>query len=274
MLGGLVRTIAVFFLGGLSWSLPGWAADCPAPNTPEQIAERLTAAQSALSQLDSEQFSFSMEEVGLMVPCLSARPEPSGAADLHRMLGVHLYTAGKTQAATDALRAAKVLVPDYQFPTEMFPEGYALLDTWKGLSPGEPSHVRAPVPKNSDVAFDGRLTRDRPSDRVTLFQHLSRDGAVLKSVMLQPDHTIPTYESVPRQRNRIIGATIAMGISAGITYGLSWHGHRKFERNDASLSRAELQSLRKRVNNSFGVSGALTALTATGVVAAILVGPR
>jgi len=93
-------------------------------------------------------------------------------------------------------------------------------------------------------------------------------------VMLQPDHPIPTYESVPRQRNRIIGATIAMGISAGITYGLSWHGHRKFERNDASLSRAELQSLRKRVNNSFGVSGALTALTATGVVAAILVGPR
>ena len=33
----------------------------------------------------------------------------------------------------DTLRAAKVLVPAYRFPDDLFPEGYALIDVWSGV---------------------------------------------------------------------------------------------------------------------------------------------
>jgi hypothetical protein len=274
MHGGLSRIFALVTLAGLGWSPAGWGSDCPVPNTPSQVAERLVDARSALSKMDFDQFSFSMEEVELMVPCLGALPSRAAAADLHRMLGVYMYTAGKSQAANDTLRAAKVLVPAYRFPDDLFPEGYALIDVWSGVETDDPKHVRAPVPKKSDVAFDGVVTRDRPADRATLFQHISTDGAVLQTIVIQPDQALPAYESVPRQRNRIIGATVAAGVAAGISYGLAWHERRSFDKEDGSRSRADLKQMRQRVNTAFTLSGAFSTVTVSGVVAAIVIGPR
>jgi hypothetical protein len=274
MWSGTVQKITYSCIAALFCLTTAHASDCPAPNTPAQIAERLGAAQSAFSRLDSEQFSFSMEEVELMVPCLSGRPAPVDTAQLHRMFGLHLHTKGKNKAATHALLAAKVLSPNYLFPDGFFPEGYALEERWSELSVSEPSDIRAPLPKGHSTAFDGQITRDRPIDRTTLFQLVNKDGSILRSQLISPEQTLPNYESIPRQRNRIIGATIGAGVAAALTYGLAWQGRRQFDRDENTMSRAELQRLRTRVNNLFFISGSLTLVTAAGASAAVLIGPR
>ncbi len=250
------------------------AQDCPTPHTPQQVQTRLEGAEQALGALDIDSFSLAMVDVGLMVPCLTAPPDPALAAHLHRMRGIELYTAGQTDPAHMALRAAKVLVPEYRFPTDLFPEGHAMPDLWKGIGVEDPAHVRAPLPRHGQVGFDGTPSRDRPSDRATVFQELEPDGRVRTTRYLLPKDALPTYPSIPRQRNRLIAASIAAGVAAGASYALGWHGRQQFMKDDPDRTREDLTATRERVNTRFVIAGVCATLTTAGVAAAFLVGPR
>jgi len=250
------------------------AQDCPSAHTPEQVDTRLQTAQAALKDLNSEAFSLAMEEVAIMVPCLNSKPAQDLVAQLHRMRGIELYTSGKESAARQALRAARVLSPAYTFPKGFFPEGHALPDFWSEVPADAPANVRAPVPRDAEVAFDGKTTRDRPSDRATVFQYLGTDGTVRTTRYLMPKDPLPTYPSIPRQRNRLIIASIATGIVAGTSYALGWQGHQDFMEDDPKRTKAELSRMQTQVNTSFIISGVTTTLTVAGVTAAVLIGPR
>jgi len=250
------------------------AQDCPAANNPEQIEARLHTAQDALKSLESEAFSLAMEEISLMLPCLDAQPDPALTAELHRLRGIELYASGKADAANHAFLASKVLAPEYAFPQDMFSEGHALIDLWTNITPTGAAHTRAPVPKKSTVSFDGTLTRDRPSDRATLFQHLTLEGEVQTTQYLMPKDSLPTYASVPRQRNRLIAASIATTLAAGTSYAVAWQARQNFMKDDGSRTRKELERLRRKVNTSFISAGVCAALTTAGFGAAIVIGPR
>jgi hypothetical protein len=266
------------FLWVLAWvtfmTPLAWAQDCPTPHTPDQVHTRLTAAQKALRALDSDGFSLAMQEVALMVPCLNERPTPELVAEIHRMHGIDLYTAGKQEHARLALRASRILGPQYRFPADLFPKGHALPDLWLSLSALQPAHVRAPVPKQSQVVFDGTVTRNRPSDRATVFQHLGKDGSVQTTRYLMPKDPLPSYPSIPRQRNRLIAASIATGAVAGASYALAWQGRSQFMKSDPKQTKKDLNTTRNQVNTAFVTAGICTTLSATGIAAAILVGPR
>ena len=264
-------------VGALLWlcaSPVAHAADCPAPNTPDQIKKRFDRAQSAFQELDIDTFTFSMEEVGLMIPCLDRRPTRAFSAELHRLQAVSLYASDKPGTASTSLRAGKALEPDYAFPKDMFPEGYALLDEWKTTDLSKTETEGAPVPKKSSIAFDGTLTRQRPTDRATLFQHIDAKGLILATAYLQPADPLPAYESVPRQRNRLIGASIASGILSGTFYALSSKGQERFENPSAKASRKEILDLREEVNTYYTLSGIFGVLTVTGTIGAVTIGPR
>ena len=250
------------------------AGDCPSPNTPDQIRERLIRAQTAFGDLDIDSFTFAMEEVGLMIPCLDRVPGVAFSAELHRMQGVAFYAADQRSSASNALRAAKVLEPDYQFPSGMFPDGYALLDEWEAMKVGEPLHRSAPVPRKSAVAFDGQTTRSRPVDRATLFQHVDTSGGILQTKYLLPAEPLPTYVSVPRQRNRLIGATALCALVSGTFYKLSTDSVARFEQEGGGLNRKEMIALRERANRYYTVSGITAALTGAGIVGSITIGHR
>ena len=276
---GMIQTLAKACAGLLCLVLvlnngAARAGDCPAPNTPAQVDERLKRAQAAFGSLDIDTFTFAMEEVGLMVPCLDRALQPQFAADLHRMQGVAFYAADQRTSASQALRAAKILAPDFQFPEGMFPQGYALLDEWRGMEVGAPMHETAPVPRHSDVVFDGQTTRRRPSDRATVFQHIDAKGGVLKTVYLLPSDPLPAYESVPRQRNRLIAATVVSGLISGGFYALSSRDVERFEQEDGALNRKEMIALRERANRYYTISGVMAALTGVGIVGSVTIGHR
>jgi hypothetical protein len=250
------------------------AGDCPTSHSTGQISARLQAAESALKALDGDGFSLAMEEVAIMLPCLSATPSPDLSAQLHRMRGLELYSARKEDAARHAIRAAKVLRPDFNFPDGFFPEGHALPDFWAAVPIDAPAHTSAPVPRDAAVSFDGLQTLDRPSDRATIFQRQSLSGAVQTTQYLMPKDPLPSYRSIPRQRNRLIAASIVTGVVAGSSYALGWQSRQRFMEDDAQHTRAELSRLKTRVNTSFIVSGVSATMTVAGLTWAVLIGPR
>lgn len=255
--------------------------DCPTTSAPSEVETRLSNAETALKTLDIEAFSLAMEETTIMLPCLDGMPAVALAAKLHRLRGIELYTAGKMDLARQALRAAKVLEPDFTFSAGTFPKGHALVDFYAAISVNNsaetrqaPAHIGAPVPRDAKVAFDGRFTLERPSDRATVFQHLSPSEVVLTTRYLLPKDPLPTYASIPRQRNRLIIASIASGVIAGGSYALGWQSRQQFLADDPTRTSAELESLKRRANTSFVISGLGTTLTVVGASGAVLIGPR
>jgi hypothetical protein len=270
-----MKHILFGILTALSLSSPAARAeDCLSLHSPTQVDSRLTQAEQALKALDAEAFSLAMEDAAIMLPCLGAVPPRALAARLHRLRGIELYSAGKEDSARQALRAAKVLEPDFGFAEDLFPQGHALPDFWAELPVEQPQDIGAPVPQDATVHFDGARSLKRPTDRATLFQHLSRQGRVRTTRYLMPSDPLPLYASIPRQRNRLIAVSIVTGLAAGGTYALAWQNRQRFMEDDASRTKAELSTLKSRVNSQFLISGISASLTVTGITAAVLIGPR
>jgi hypothetical protein len=271
----MTRFFTIVFAGlGALLSPVAVAGDCPSSNTPQQIGERLKTAQHAFGELDIDSFSFAMEEVSLMLPCLGAVPEPGLAAQVHRMVGVKLYADGRVGPARSSLLAGKALQPDYVFPDDLFPEGYALLDEWQELSATQTAVKRAPVPRGATVYFDGAQTRDRPIDRATLFQRMDAEGVMRNSVYLQPTDVLPSYAAIPRQRNRILMATAAAGVGAAVSYGLAMTARNAFFEEGGKRGRKDLNDLRTQANRGFVSAGVFSTLAISGGIVAVVIGPR
>ena len=72
----------VLLLGGTS----AWAASpCPFTSTSAELAEGLSSAEVAYTEMDVVGFQRSMDEVALILPCIEDQIAPEEAAQYHRM---------------------------------------------------------------------------------------------------------------------------------------------------------------------------------------------
>ena len=251
-----------------------WASDCPLRYNSADLVEKLDEAQAAFARLDAATFTTAMEASSLLMPCLDEPVSQELAARFHRAEGLRLYAAGNQAKALSSLRAAKVIEPDYAFPEGLFPQGYALLAEYKELDASQPVSVKTPLPKVGTFQFDGLQTRHRPADRPTLFQHLTSDGATIKTEVVLSGMPLPQYAINPRLRNHLLAASVAVAVVAGGMYGYGWKSRAEFFAQDPHATRADLEQAQARTNLVFGLAGGLSAVSAAGVLGVVLVGER
>ena len=271
---GSVPMIVLVWAFVCSVMAPARAQTCASAIPSADIASRLDQAEQAYRELNARGFTMAMDEVVLLLPCVDAIAAPSLAAQLHRLQALRLHAAGQTSRAVHALRAARVLDPDYRFPEDILPAGSELLDTYQVLPTTDANTTRIPHPADATAAFDGRPSLDRPQDRTTLFQLESDAGTIIESHYLEAGAALPRYPVVPRLRNRLLVITTASAVSAGTLATLGWRSRTAFYADDLSLDRAELEGLQTTTNRLFAGSLVLGITATSSGVAAGLVGKR
>ncbi len=84
------------------------------PTSADVLAE-LDKAEQSYADLEVEQFFAALDEMQLMLTCLSDEVTPAFAARVHRLTAIRRFTDGDEAGATESLRAAKRLQPDFRF---------------------------------------------------------------------------------------------------------------------------------------------------------------
>jgi hypothetical protein len=266
--------LLIAVLGSLFLLSPAHAQDCPNHYSPEKLNEQLDKAEAAFSKLDAVGFTTSMETLGLMTPCLNAAVSPGLSARLHRAEAIRLYTSGDTKRSLSSLLSSRTLQPNYQFPEDLFPTGYALLKEYDRIQPSFLPGSSSPFPKVGGLSFDGTLTRTRPTDRPTLFQHLSDDGSPMQTLYIRPGTPLPDYAIHPKLRNRLLTGTLSSALFSGVSFAYGWINHTRFKKEDLNINLSDLNRLKRNTNMGFGLSAGFSALTTGGAIAVLWVGER
>lgn len=254
------------FLAPLWWASVAYA-DCSMRTSAAELAAALDAAEQAYATLDVPAFTRASTEVDFVVPCLEEPVTPPLAAQLHRLRGLGRFADDAPDAALSSLEAARVLAPDYVFPTDILPEGFELREAYEALPTAAGPSTRLPRPRRGELHLDGTVGRLRPTERPVLFQHVTDDGVTTR--YLEPGEAPPFYPGVNKRRTAwLVGAGVT-ALAAGTLYGLSWTSRADLEDVDSSWTNDDLDAVRSRTAGLFwGGVGLGVAAGAQVVVAA------
>lgn len=266
--------LCVLLVGWMLSTTASRASDCPNYYEPDKLLEELRSGETAFSGRDAVGFSTSMETLGLMVPCVNALLSPDLSAQLHRAEAIRLYTAGDNTRSKASLLASRTLQPQYAFPETLFPKGYALLGEYDRIEASTEVGTTLPHPREGAFSFDGTLSRVRPTDRPTLFQHLSTDGAPLRTIYLRPGMPVPDYAINPKLRNLLLAGTFSAAAIAGGSYAFGKVNENRFHKKDSDYSLEDLQNFQSRTNLGYALAAGFTGLTAAGTISVVWVGER
>ncbi|MCB9674911.1 MAG: hypothetical protein H6737_07325 [Alphaproteobacteria bacterium] len=168
------------------------AADCEVQTTRDDLEGALQRASAAYEGLDLKAFEVGLDDARRAVPCLGWAVSPSVAAQLHRMEALAAFVASDGEQAKRAFGSARRIEPDFVFPDAWAPEGNPARNLYDEASPDSAVEA-APVPPSGAVRFDGRPTRDRPTEQPTVYQWLGAAGEVRTSRYLWPSDPLPAF---------------------------------------------------------------------------------
>ncbi len=241
-------------------------AACGMRTSTADLDTALAAAEKAYAELDTAEFARASIEVDFVVPCLAEAATPALAARLHRMRGLGSFADSDSDAALAAFRAARRLEPGYVFPEALLPPGFEVREIYEGLPTDPGPSERLPRPRRGEILIDGSDDRQRPTDRMVLFQHL--DGGPPTTRYLAPSDPVPWYPGVRKRQTAWIGVAAGTAAAAATCYGLSWASRGALERADASWTDPQLVEVQTRTNALFFASIALGVATGAELVVA------
>ena len=260
------------------------AADCLATSTPEAIAAKFDAAEEAYKSLEVDIFSASLDEAALMLPCLDAAVTPAFAARYHRMRGLRSYIERDAAKAAQSFAAARVIEPDYSFPTSLIPEGHSVRKQFSSVDTTAPQTQPAPEPVEGWLSLDGTRTLDRSMGWPAIVQLHSGEGALSSTSYLFPSDPLPAYKAKaqPVSSSTVhkplspkiplaIGAGVA-AIGAGVLYAMADASAQDFARYDESYSTDDLTAMQTKTNTFVYASIGSGALAVAGTLGVVLVG--
>jgi hypothetical protein len=282
--------------GALSWAAPAAAqTTCAEPVSVERLETFVAEAESAFEDLQEDHFLHLMKAtLPPALPCLDAPIPPALAARYHWLVAMH-NLAPDEDAAFQAVLAAHALAEhDDRRLLEGLPEDG---DAWRLYRSVPPERVRHTLsaPDTGAIHFDGVETLDRPIDQFTIVQYTDAAGAVTKTRYVLLDQVLDPYPgaktrdlrparelaagvaargfdpSKPAFKGTLIGAG-AVGVAAGVFYGLAIASKARFEDDTQAATLDELQALQARTNALGATADGLAITAGVGVGAAFLVG--
>jgi hypothetical protein len=279
-----------------TWGAAARASACPEPVTVAQLEAYVELAEQKYEDLEEAAFLDLMRStLPPSLPCLDAPIPPSLAARYHWLVAVH-NLAPDEDAAFQAVLAAHALAEhdDRRLLDGLPDDG----DAWRLYRsvPEERTRHTLTAPNTGGIRFDGLETLERPIDQFTIVQYTDAAGAVTLTRYLLLDQVLEPYPgsrtrdlrpalelsagvaggarfdaSKPAFKGTLIGAG-AVGVAAGVFYGLAIASKARFEDTSGSSSLDDLEALQGRTN-ALGMTADGLAITAgVGVGAAFLVG--
>lgn len=265
---------------------PARAGDtCPDVIPQARLRDALTAAETAMGQLDVESFLAAMDAVAFEMPCLGEVLDRATIARIHRLQGIHQFVANDEDRAAQAFAAARAIEPNYVLPTWLVPDGHALRGVY-GLVPLENAQsVRLPAPRTGTLLIDGQEGLDRPTRWPTLMQVLNSAGQPMATAYLFPGDATPAYAAAPdpiaspasvvpaaprRVGLALAGGALAAGAASGALYGLAAASAADMREAHPDWDRDDLERARGRTNGMLVGSGA-AAVAGLGLGSAALI---
>lgn len=242
-----MRAPHAVLLVGLS-AAPAHAFDCLVPSRLDTLAERLDAAELALSARALEEFQAQMQGAAMLLPCLE---EPVGvevAASYHRLEGVLHFVSGDREAAVFSLRAARRLAPDAALDADLFAPDHPLALTWSTLPTARPRTRPVPPPRTGTLHFDGTDRGVFPARQSTMAQYLTDGGDVVWTARVLPGRELPTYELSLAPEHRLWAATGLAGLATAGLYAGAWSARTSFVNAPPGLPETEHDRLERAAN--------------------------
>jgi len=259
------------------------AADCPSSSQVADLTSKLDSAEKAYASLEVEQFTLSLDEAALMLPCLGDPVTPALGARYHRTIGLRLFIERDRERASQAFAAARAIDPTYEFPDSLIPTGHAVRAIYGILDASNPQMQRVADPVVGHLTFDGTASNQRPSAWPTIAQILDASGVPITTAYLFPADPMPAYDAVPlpaplagigerRPLNPkpllFVGGGVA-AVASGVLYALAASSAQTFDQYHEDWTLGDLETQRGRTNTlviaSIG-SGVLAVGAATGGV--------
>jgi hypothetical protein len=184
-------TLAAMLLSLLAAALASEpAAGAPPCRTPwAEVAPTLDGLDAAWG-ISEASFRAGFDRLEAALPCLAEVVTPAAAARIHRAQGLDAFLHRDLDRARAAFAAARAADPAYTFPVTMVPEANPVRKLYDSATPTD-STTRLPPPARSVVWLDGVATRERPTDRATLFQL----DTPMRSEWLAPPDPPPAYRA-------------------------------------------------------------------------------
>lgn len=258
---------------------------CPDVIPQSRLRDTLSAAETAMGQLDVETFLAAMDTVAFEVPCLGEVLDRPTIARLHRLQGIRQFVANDEDRAALAFAAARSIEPNYALPTWLVPDGHALRGVY-GLVPLENAQsARLPAPRTGSLLVDGQEGLDRPTRWPTFVQVLNSAGQPMASAYLFPGDAPPAYAAAPdpistatpvppaaprRIGLALGGGALAAGAASGALYGLAAANAADLRESHPDWDLDDLERARGRTNGLLVGSG-VAAVAGLGLGSAALI---
>lgn len=204
--------------------------------------------------------------------CQSAAFTPMVASRYHRAQALHLSMPWMLDRGLCldpgvgvSFEAARRASPELELPSELVPKGHGLRGGFDMIDPAKPTPSQTALPpRQGELYFDGRPTRERPTELPTLFQLIDESGRAAQTHYLLPGQPIPSYpELTQAHRLRrptlkasagLLAAGAALAIGAAAT-------ERQFQMAERSQDNVgELEGLVRTTRGLAIGAGAATAL--------------
>ncbi|MEQ1507347.1 MAG: hypothetical protein ABMB14_34280 [Myxococcota bacterium] len=192
----------------------GWwfAAHASEPCSIRVDAERIDAAleriEASWAALDDLEFVRGVDELHLLLPCVTEVVPPGTAARIHRAYALESWVRGATADGVVALAAARQIEPGWPEPPGWFPEALA------AAAAEPPGASRAVPPRDGGLVFDGTPDARRP-ERPSFVQWVGGDGDVRASWYVRPDEPLPDYDPAYKSRRNLVSLGVA-GVVADV----------------------------------------------------------
>ncbi len=216
--------VCTAILATLILALPAAAQDtspCAFTARTTEVSQALDRSAAAYAGLDVEGFTGGVEEVRLMLPCVTDRFTTGEAANIHRMLGIAAFVGGDESRARESLAAAYRAEPDYRWPPEMVPQSHPIAILYNEAFQSEDTKLELVAPVEGELRFDGELSVMRPTARATVAQLLDDEGGTVRTAYLFSDSVLFEYSADPQARealaNKLAGVTAEPPSIAGPT---------------------------------------------------------
>lgn len=260
----------------LVWSMStgGAHAACETPSSVADLGMVLDEAMGSFGRLEIEAFNTSVQDVEQRLPCLDEPISRSAAAAYHRVTGLAHFLDRDAPQARKSFASARLIEPDYAFPTDVVPEGNPIRVDYEAVDPEVGPFETASAPKNKSVRLNGMLSIRRPLPLPMIVQVLDGRGAVESTTLVAGGVPLPMIEEgalatkpkVPRapssgpNKGLLIASAAGLGV-AGILYGGALATQSGFQNTD------DVGSLkgRRSSNNALVVASAGVAAASLGL---------
>lgn len=193
---------------------------CVEPAPPERLAAVVAAAETAFRELEMVAFEARVVEANGILPCVDAVLSPALAAAFHRMEGIAAFSRRDLKVAEEAFAAARLVDPDYIFPTDLIGPDHPILSHYIRRDLSALPVRDLPLPPDTAIWVDGvrsnRVYGALP--HVVQIQQLETrtyvwdsSAAVFQELEDRPEER-PTSS---RRRGRLVRVVIGSGFLAG-----------------------------------------------------------